>query len=91
MLWGKINIIKMILAPQFNYLVMMLPITIPPAIFMKYDDMIKQFLWEEKKPWIKLSKLCFPKEKGGLGLPDLRLYSISFEMAKLAKYWKPTR
>lgn len=39
---------------------------------------------------IKLSKLCSPKEKGGLGLPDPRLYAISFEMAKLAKYWKLT-
>lgn len=28
-LWGKIHIIKMMIAPQFNYLVMMLPIGIP--------------------------------------------------------------
>lgn len=89
-LWGKINIIKMIIAPQFNYLLMMLPITIPPAIFKKYDDVVKQFLWEGKKTRIKLSKLCSPKEKGGLGLPDPRLYAISSEMAKLAKNWKLT-
>ncbi len=46
------------------------------------------FLWEEKKARIKLSKLCGPKDKGGLSLPDLRLYGISFEIPKLAKYWK---
>lgn len=80
----------MIIAPQFNYVVMMLPITITPAIFKKYDDIVKHFLWEEKKAQIKLSKLCAPKEKGGLGLPDPRLYALSFEMAKLAKYWKLT-
>ncbi len=68
----------------------MLPITIPPAIFKKYDDIVKQFLWEGKKARITLSKLCTPKERGGLGLPDPRLYGISFEIAKLAKYWKPT-
>lgn len=89
-LWGKVNIIKMIIAPQFNYLLMMLPIRIQPTIFKKYDDVVKQFLWEGKRPRIKLSKLCSPKEKGGLGLTDLRLYAISFEMAKLAKYWKLT-
>ena len=31
-----------------------------------------------------------PKDKGGLGLPDVRLYSWSFEMAKLAKLWSGT-
>lgn len=67
-----------------------MPITIPSAIFKKYDDVVKQFLWEGKKPRIKISKLCEPKEKGGLGLPDSRLYAMSFEMAKLAKYWKLT-
>lgn len=48
------------------------------------------FYGRGKKTWIKLSKLCFPKEKGGLGLPDPRLCALSLEMAKLAKYWKPT-
>ncbi len=42
-LWGKVNIIKMIVAPQFIYLLMMLPITIPPAILKKYDDTVKHF------------------------------------------------
>lgn len=54
MLWGKMNLIKMIIAPQFNYLLMMLPITITPIIFKKYDDVVKEFLWEGKKPF-KLS------------------------------------
>ncbi len=66
---------------------MMLSITIPHAISKKYDDTVKRFLWEGKKARIKLSKLCAPKEKGGLGLPDPRLYRISFEIAKLAKYY----
>ena len=38
----------MIVAPQLNYLVMMLPIMIPPAIYKKYDDIVKQFLWDGK-------------------------------------------
>ncbi len=31
-----------------------------------------------------------PKDKGGLGLPDVRLYSWSFEMVKIAKHWSGT-
>lgn len=32
-------------------------------------------------------KLYERREKGGLSLPDPRLYSVSFEMAKLVIYW----
>lgn len=78
----------MIIAPQFNYVVVMLPITIPPVIFRKYEGLIKQFLWGGKKARIKLSKVCAPREKGGMGLPDPRLYSLSFEMVRIVKYWK---
>lgn len=37
-LWGKNNIIKITVAPQFNYIAVMLPITIPNVIFKKYDN-----------------------------------------------------
>lgn len=32
-LWGKISVIKMVVAPQLNYTAMMLPVAIPPQIF----------------------------------------------------------
>ena len=31
--------------------------------------------------------MCSPRDKGGLGFPDPRLYYVSFEMAKLVKHW----
>uniref|UniRef100_A0A9J8CLD1 Reverse transcriptase domain-containing protein n=1 Tax=Cyprinus carpio carpio TaxID=630221 RepID=A0A9J8CLD1_CYPCA len=86
-LWGKVNIIKMAVSSQLNYVLMMLPITVPQLIFNQYDMMVKRFLWNGKRPRIKLNKLCASRDKGGLGLPDPRLYQISFEMAKLAKHW----
>lgn len=60
------------------------------AVVTDPEASLPHFLWDGKRARIKLSKLCAPKEKGGLGLPDPRLYEISFEMAKLAKYWKRT-
>lgn len=63
-LWGKVIIIKMVVSPQLNYVLMMLPLTTP-----------------------QLNKLCASRDKGGLGLPDPRLYQVSYEMAKLAKHW----
>jgi len=89
-LWGKVNIVKMIIAPQFNYISMMIPVNIPDPIFKRYDKIIKDFLWEGKRPRIKMTKLTSPRDKGGLGLPDVRMYNIAFEMAKLAKHWGET-
>lgn len=86
-LWGRVNVIKMVVSPQFSYPLMMLPVTAPPSIFNQYDTLVKEFLWEGKRPRIKLTKLFLPRDKGGLGLPGARLYYISFEMAKLALYW----
>lgn len=77
----------MIVAPQFSYVAMMLPMKIPPSTFRQMDDVIKHFLWGRKRPRIKLRKLCVHKEEGGLGLPDFRLYYLAFEMAKIARYW----
>lgn len=64
-LWGKINVIKMIVAPQFSYVAMMLPMKIPPSTFRQMDDVLKHFLWGRKRPRIKLRKLCVHKEEGG--------------------------
>ena len=33
-----------------------------------------------------MCQMYAPKDKGGLGLPDVRLYSLSFEMAKIANH-----
>lgn len=42
-LWGKVNIIKMVIAPQFNYISMMLPLNIPDHIFKQYENLIRDF------------------------------------------------
>ena len=78
----------MIVTPQVNYVTMMLPLSIPSITFRQLDDVIKHFLWGGKRPRIKLRKLCAHKEEGGLCLPDLRLYYLAFEMAKIARYWQ---
>ena len=42
---GKINIIKMIIAPQFSYVTMMLPLRIPATIFRQLDHNIFSMEW----------------------------------------------
>ncbi len=38
--WGKVNIIKMVVSSQLNYVLFMLPLTIPQLIFFLNDIMV---------------------------------------------------
>lgn len=78
----------MVVAPQFNYVSMMLPVNIAPQLFKHYDRIIKDFLWDKETPRINIKKMWSPKETGGMGLPNVRLYNLSFEMSRLIKHWK---
>lgn len=51
-LWGKIKVIKMVVAPQFNYISMMLPVNISLQLLGQFDRIIKDFLWDRKRPII---------------------------------------
>lgn len=86
-LWGKVNTVKMVIAPLINYYTGMLPMCIPQPMLLNYNNMIKHFLWGGGKPRINLSRLSQPKKEGGLALPNVEHYSISFEMSKLTKHW----
>ena len=59
-----------------------------PQLFKHYDRIIKDFLWDKKRPRINIKKMWSPREIGGMGLPNVRLYNISFEMSRLIKHWK---
>lgn len=87
-LWGKINTVKMLVAPQFNYVSMMIPIIIDNTLLKQYNGLIKEFLWNGKRARIGIRKLTNLREYGGLALPDLELYNLAFEMNKLSKHWK---
>lgn len=87
-LWGKVNTIKMIVALQINDITGMIPVCIPQQLLLRYNNMVKHFLWDGRKPRINMDKLCQPKNRGGLSLPNIKYYSISFEMSKLVKHWK---
>ena len=60
---------------------------IPDRYFKQYDKLTKYLLWENKKPRINMKKVCSPRDVGGLALPYVKLYNLSFEMDKFAKHW----
>lgn len=50
----------------------------------------KDFLWDKKRPRINIKKMWSPRSIGGMALPNVRLYNLSFEMSRLAKHWVRT-
>lgn len=75
---------------MFNYDSMMLPVSISPQLFKQSDRIIKGFLWDKKKPRIHIKKMWSLRDIGGMSLPSVRLYNLSFEMSRLIKHWKET-
>ena len=88
-MWGKANVIKMNCAPRFNYLLQSLPVKIPDHYFKQFDRICNKFLWNNKRPRMKLSKLQRPVDKGGLGIPNLQLYHYAFTVRHMAQWTLP--
>ena len=73
-LLGRIESIRMNVLPRLLYPFQMLPIPIPKPIFCMLDRLISRFIWQGKRPRIRLKTLQLPKPDGGLSLPCLQLY-----------------
>lgn len=77
-LWGKVNSIKMVIVPLSNYFKGMLPMCIPHPMLIRYNNMIKTFLWRGGKTCININRVCQPKKEGGLALQKHRALQYLF-------------
>lgn len=73
-LWERVKIIQMNILPRFLFLFKALPIYIVSNIFKQWDYIIRKFIWNGRKPRIKMNYLKLSKEMGGLDLPNLQAY-----------------
>lgn len=83
---GRINIIKMLILPKFLYLFQSLPLPLPDTFFHNINNMLSQFIWNNKKARLQLRLLYLPYERGGLQLPNLKLYYWAAQL-RLAMYY----
>lgn len=82
-LWGRIQVIKMVIAPKLNFVISMLPLSIPVYTFKSIDNIITEFVWASNRARMKLARLQEMTEKGGLKLPNMQLYQEAFFAAQI--------
>ena len=73
-MFGRVETVRMNLLPRMLFLVQSLPVKVPITTFNMLDKLISEFIWQRKRPRIRLKILLLPKEKGALGLPNLKYY-----------------
>lgn len=88
-MWGRVNIIKMVCTPKFNYLLQTLPVHVPMTYFKQFNKLCNLLIWNKKRPRLGLHKLQRTVDRGGLGVPNLLYYYYAFSLRHLAHWFLP--
>lgn len=83
---GRVNIVKMVLAPKVLYKIQMLPIPLLQFFFRTLIGLISRYVWKNKKPRISNTVLRREKALGGLGFLDFRNDHKAIVLAR-ALHW----
>lgn len=87
---GRSNIIKTTVLPKFLYLFQNLPITPPTQFFQKMQSAFISFIWNNKAARISIKVLYLPYNKGGLNLPNLKLYYLAAQLGQIHLWFLPS-
>ena len=84
---GRINIIKMTILPKFLYLFQSLPMPLPKSFFKEINRAFCRFIWNNRKPRLRLRLLYLPYDRGGLQMPSLQWYYWSAQLRSAMFYF----
>lgn len=76
---GRINILKMNILPKFLYLFQIIPLAPPAGVFSKINSLFRKFIWNNKRPRVRLSLLYLAFDTGGLKCPNLYWYYLAVQ------------
>uniref|UniRef100_A0A670II65 Reverse transcriptase domain-containing protein n=1 Tax=Podarcis muralis TaxID=64176 RepID=A0A670II65_PODMU len=71
---GRIAVVKMNILPRMLFLFQTIPILKGLKQCKEWQRALAKYIWQGKRPRIKMKILIDKKERGGFSLPDLSLY-----------------
>lgn len=89
--YGRCNVIKMSVLPRILYLFQTLPIKLPDSFFSRIQSLMIKFIWRGRRARIAIKTLYQSKDKGGLGLPDIKLYYQATHLARVVDWARHDR
>ena len=76
----RISVVKMNILPRVNFISSMIPLPLSLSLWDKLQSSISAYLWNGKRPQIRLATLQCNKADGGLSRPNFTLHSYSFAL-----------
>lgn len=86
---ARASIIKMNILPRITFVSSMLPLSPPNSYWRKLHSAISKFLWNNKRPRLKMSTIQQRRLDGGLAVPNFKLYFWSFSLRPLINWFNP--
>lgn len=76
--------------PRLLYLFQSLPVSIQSKQFTEWDKLLSKFIWDGKRPRVRYSTLQLQKDKGGMALPNLKMYFYAAQLRYLCCWCDPS-